>query len=87
MHQRMQDGEKTRFKTALKSEIHGGIMQKQRIRIYDIENIPFATYVTIRFVDGAEEKAIVYADNFAFENGNTIKFQNIGNCVVYLGWQ
>ena len=34
-----------------------------------------------------EEKAIVYADKVAFENGNTIKFQNIGNCVVYLGWQ
>ena len=49
-------------------------MQKQRIRIYDIENLPFATYVTIRFVDDAEEKAVVYADNVAFENGNTIKF-------------
>ena len=71
----------------MKSEFHGGIMQKQRIRIYDIENLPFATYVTIRFVDGSEEKAIVYADNFAFENGITIKFQNIGNCEVYLGWQ
>ena len=55
-------------------KIHGGIMQKQRIRIYDIENLPFATYVTIRFVDDAEEKAVVYADNVAFENGNTIKF-------------
>ena len=54
-------------------------MQKQRIRIYDIENLPFAIHVTIRFVDGAEEKAIVYADNFAFENGNTIKFKNIGS--------
>ena len=56
----------------MKSEFQGGIMQKQRIRIYDIENLPFATYVTICFVDGAEEKAIVYADNFAFENGNII---------------
>lgn len=71
----------------MKSEIHGGTMQKQRIRIYDIENLPFAMHVTIHFVDGTEEKAIVYADNFAFENGNTIKFQNIGNCEVYLGWQ
>ena len=50
----------------MKSEFQGGTMQKQRIRIYDIENLPFAIHVTIRFVDGAEEKAIVYADNFAF---------------------
>lgn len=61
-------------------------MEKQRIRIYDIESLPFAIHVTIHFTDGSEEKAIVYADNFAFENGNTIKFKNIGNCEVYLGW-
>ena len=61
-------------------------MKKQRIRIYDIESLPFAIHVTIRFVDETEEKAIVYADNFAFENGNTIKFSNIGSCEVYLGW-
>lgn len=61
-------------------------MNKQRIRIYDIENLPFATHVTICFVDGVEERAIVYADNFAFENGNTINFKSIGSCEVYLGW-
>ena len=44
-------------------------MKKQTIRIYDIESLPFAIHVTIHFTDGLEEKAVVYADNFAFENG------------------
>ena len=61
-------------------------MQKQRIRIYDIENLPFGTNVTLRNINGQEFKGVVFGDKIGFEYGSYIEFSEVEDKEIYLGW-
>ena len=40
------------------------------IRIYDIENLPLGTRVTLVTCDGLKYPAVVFGNRFGFGNGN-----------------
>lgn len=62
-------------------------MQKQKIRMYDIENLPFGIHITVKTFNGELEKAVAIVGNIAFHDGYVIPFENVGNMEIYLGWE
>lgn len=57
------------------------------IRIYDIQNLPFACQVSVKTLNGTMENAVVIIGAIAFKDGMIIDFQDIEPMEVYLGWQ
>ena len=61
-------------------------MLKKKIRIYDIEDLPFGTNITLQLKDGHEYKAIVFGCRIGFEDGTYMEMSDIEDKIVYLGW-
>lgn len=57
------------------------------IRLYDIENLPFGIYVTVKTLNGKFENAVVIVGGIAFKDGAIIDFEDIGRMEIYVGWQ
>lgn len=62
-------------------------MEKQRIRIYDIENLPFGTNIILCCKDGHEFKGVVFGNRIGFENGSYMEMSDIEDREIYLGWK
>jgi hypothetical protein len=58
-----------------------------KIRIYDIENLPFGCQVQVKTLNGTMENAVVIVSAIAFKDGMIIDFEDIATMEVYLGWQ
>ena len=58
-----------------------------RIRIYDVENLPFGCQITVNDLNGVLNNAIAIVGSIAFEDGIIINFEDLGNMEVYLGWK
>lgn len=58
-----------------------------KIRIYDIENLPFGCQVQVKTLNGTEENAIAIVGAIAFKDGLIIDFADMSSMEVYLGWQ
>lgn len=58
-----------------------------KIRIYDVENLPFACQVSVKTLNGTIENAVVVVGAIAFKDGMIIDFKDIASMEVYLGWQ
>ena len=56
-----------------------------KIQIYDIENIPFGTQITIKTLDNNIKKPVVIVNAIAFSDGTILPFENISHMHVYLG--
>lgn len=63
------------------------IWKKQRIRIYDIENLPFGINITLHCKDGHEFRGIVFGNRIGFENGNYMEMSDVEDREIYLGWK
>ena len=59
-----------------------------KIRIYDVENLPFGTQVSVVLPNGNIEKGISLTGSIGccFKNGMTISFKDLERMEVYLGW-
>ena len=57
-----------------------------KIRIYDIENLPFGCQVQVKTLNGVVENAVVVVGAIAFKDGMIIDFKDIALMEVYLGW-
>ena len=58
-----------------------------KIRIYDVENLPFGTQVSVKTLNGTIENAVAIIGSIAFKDGIVIDFKDIAPMEVYLGWQ
>lgn len=45
------------------------------IRIYDIENLPLGTRVTLVTCDGLKYQAVAFGNRFGFENGSYVEME------------
>ena len=59
----------------------------KRIIIYDVENLPFGTQVSVKTLNGIIENAVAIIGAIAFEDGIIIDFKDMSSMEVYLGWQ
>lgn len=60
-----------------------------KIKLYDIENLPHGTLVTIVINPKNSIKAVTFGKNFGLQDGNfmTVHEINFENYEVYLGWE
>ena len=58
-----------------------------KIRIYDIENLPFGCQITVKTFNGSLENAVVISEGIAFKDGTILSFEELGTMEIYLGWQ
>ena len=57
-----------------------------KIRIYDIENLPFGSQITVKTLNGILKNAVAIVGGAAFKDGMNVNFEELGNMEVYLGW-
>lgn len=57
-----------------------------KIKIDNIKNLPFGSYVTVKTLNGNFENAISIIGSIAFKDGTIIDYEDIGKMEVYLGW-
>lgn len=50
-------------------------MIKMDIRIYDIENLPLGTRVTLVTCDGLKYQAVAFRNRFGFKNGSYMEME------------
>lgn len=58
-----------------------------KIKIDNIKNLPFGSYVTVKTLNGKFENAIAIIGSIAFKDGTIIDYEDIGKMEVYLGWE
>lgn len=61
-------------------------MIKEKIKIYDIENLPFATQITVLLQGGKAYRGVVFGKRIGFEDGSYVEMDDIKDKTIYLGW-
>lgn len=60
-----------------------------KVKLYDIENLPHGTLVTIVINPKTSVKAVTFGKNFGLQSGKAMTAHEINfeNYEVYLGWE
>ena len=62
-------------------------VETMKIRIYDIENLPFGCQITVKTFNGSLENAVAIVGGIAFKDGIILSYEELGTMEIYLGWE